>query len=201
MPIFDINGRRLLFIHVPKAGGTSVTDFLGRHGTKTFDAKGPIYGKIFRPRHLHAEVLERIFVQGMFDHVFMVVRNPVDKLVSEYRYQRRKKNLHWQYLTTFETWLRYSLWRSKIDKSYRENHFRRQMEFSCFGCKTFRVEDGFEELVSWLSKITGLQGIGDIGKLNKSPSRNIYVNEKCLNLIHHRYSEDYIKFGYSFDYT
>ncbi|MBV1903028.1 MAG: sulfotransferase family protein [Marinosulfonomonas sp.] len=197
MPVIDINGRRLLYIHVPKVGGTSVTEFLSRHGAVIFDESMTIYQKKFRPRHLHAEHLKQIYLPDMFDYVFMVVRNPVEKLVSEYRYQRRKSGLHWQSATNFQSWLRYSLWRSSNSPSYRENHFRPQSEFACFNCEIFKLEDGHGQLTKRLAEIAGILPAETVDQLNKSPRKDYLISKQSIDIIHNRYSDDFNNFGYS----
>ncbi|NDB30232.1 hypothetical protein EB155_09610 [archaeon] len=73
----EINMRKpLLFIHIPKAGGTSILNFVKKYGD---DQLGPssnwhnsvkYYSKEYRNSHF----------------VFSFVRNPWDRLVSAYTY-------------------------------------------------------------------------------------------------------------------
>ena len=113
MAIFEINGRRVLFIRIPKCGGTSISDFLDGHTHRRFDKKISLYGRPIRPRHLHAAVLEQIYFGGMFDYVFTVARNPFSRIISEYSYQTRKAGPRWQRLIGFDGWLRLSLTRAR----------------------------------------------------------------------------------------
>ncbi len=197
MPLFEINGRRILFIHVPKNAGTSITCLLGRYSAPRLDGKLRIYGKTFRPRHLHGELLERMLHPGTVDYAFMVVRDPVARMVSEYLYQRRPgtSGLRWQRLTGFDTWLDYSLWRSALDPSYWENHFRPQSAFACFGCEVFRLEDGMSVISERLSAVTG-QLIGGIPTLNSSPKAELTVSPRARSRILNRYRADFDQFGY-----
>ena len=72
------------------------------------------------------------FVDTVFDGFFMVVRHPVERLLSQYRYQTRKANPI-QDRMSFFFWLRYVLLRRRINLYYRVNHFRLPHEFEAFG--------------------------------------------------------------------
>jgi len=89
MPVFFRGSYRILFIHVPKAGGTSIEAFFEANGFKTayLDRGGsPESLNAVRrcsPQHMHAALLEALFDPDMFDYVFMTVRHPVRRLLSK----------------------------------------------------------------------------------------------------------------------
>ena len=85
MPIYRINNRNVLFIHVPKTGGTSVERYLGLYAQPALHNQGakllrPVKDATFTPalamQHFHAELLEAMFPPDFFDYAFMVVRHP-----------------------------------------------------------------------------------------------------------------------------
>ena len=200
MPLFEINGRRILFIHVPKNAGTSITSLMSQYSEARLDGKLRIYGKTFRPRHLHGELLEQMIHPGMIDYAFMVVRHPLARLISEYQYQRRPgtSGLRWQRLTGFEAWLDYSLWRSSLDPGYWENHFRPQSSFECFecfDCEVFRLEDGLDAMSHRLSEVTG-QPIGTAPTLNSHPRSHPVLGRSIRAKISRRYGPDLYRYGY-----
>ena len=197
MPLFEINGRRILFIHVPKNAGTSITSLLGRYSDPRLDGKLRLYGKTFRPRHLHGELIEQLLHPGMVDYAFMVVRNPLSRMISEYFYQRRPgtSGLRWQRYTGFDAWLGYSLWRSAADPGYWENHFRPQSSFECFHCEVFRLEDGLDRISNRLAEITG-QPIDPVPALNGQPRHPLTVSASAGSHILNRYSSDFDRYGY-----
>jgi hypothetical protein len=198
MPLFEINGRRILFIHVPKNAGTSITNLLSQYSEARLDAKLRIYGKTFRARHLHGELLEQMIHPGMVDYAFMVVRHPLARMISEYHYQRRPgtSGIRWQRLTGFEAWLDYSLWRSSLDPGYWESHFRPQSSFECFDCEVFRLEDGLDAMSHRLSEVTG-QPIGTAPTLNSQPRAHLTVSPSARYRILDRYRNDCARFGYA----
>lgn len=197
MPIFSLNGCSVLFIHVPKNGGTSVAEMLEACAEKRFDGRIDVHGRNFRPRHLHATALEEVFFPQMIDYAFMVVRNPVHRIISEYRYQKRRGGLRWQRMTGFDAWLRLSLALTRRHPGYRENHFRPQTEFFGFDCEVFRMEDGMDILRDRLVAVTGASGIPAIGTRNQSPKAPVHLSRHHLRLLFQHYSEDFERFGYA----
>jgi len=127
----------------------------------------------------------------------MIVRDPVEKLLSEYRYQRKKRGLHWQNFLGFDAWLRVSLFIADHNPEYRENHFRPQSDFEVFDCEVFRIEDGFEQLAIRLKEITGLKEVPDVPIHNQSRSEQIRPSAASLKCIASRYKNDFERFGYS----
>lgn len=196
MPVFEINRRRILFIHIPKNAGTSVSEYLGRHSPKRFDMPMQVYGRRLRPRHLHGAALEQIFFAGMFDYAFMVVRHPLSRILSEYSYQRKQAGFHWQNFVGFDRWLDYSLWRRARDPWFRENHFRPQAEFECFDCQTFRIEDGLDRIISRLSEVTGTRLDGGFKRDNVSAKTQVAPSERSLVRIVETYRGDFERYGY-----
>lgn len=196
MPVFEINGRRILFIHIPKNAGTSISEYLSRHSPKRFDMPLRIYGRRLRPRHLHAAALQDIFFSGMFDFAFMVARNPISKILSEYSYQRKQAGFHWQNFVGFDRWLDYSLWRRAQDPWFRENHFRPQSEFECFDCEVFRIEDGLDRIIPRISEVSKTKLEGGFKRDNASVKTNVAPAEHSLARILDIYRGDFERYGY-----
>ena len=167
MPIAQINNKLILFIHIPKTGGSSIENHLAKHSPLSF------YGQMGPPmipcssRHFHGELLSDLFAKPVFDWTFMVVRHPLERLLSQYRYQTRKPNLVQNNLP-FSIWLRYALLRRRTNPYYRDNHFRPQHEFEAFGADIFRLEDGLEAPLEQLNKLTGLNETDDVAWTNKT---------------------------------
>ena len=79
---------KILFIHIPKNAGTSVSIFL-----KNLNFKKPM--RIFRHpqiHHLYLDELEdKININEKIS--FAIIRNPFDRLVSYYHYSKKKNRL------------------------------------------------------------------------------------------------------------
>lgn len=196
MAVFSCRGQSVLFVHTPKCAGTSVTTVLEALGEKRFDDRIRIGRHAVRPRHLPREALERIFLPEMFDYSFMMVRNPVERVLSEYRYQCRKAFPRWQAILGFDRWLALSLARAASDPWYRENHFRPQTDFRVFDCDVFRVEEGLAPLVAKLAEITGMDMPAVTEHRNRTEARDIRMTSRSLDLILRTYRADFEAFGY-----
>lgn len=121
MPLYRIGTKNVLFIHIPKTAGMAVDAHLGAHGKAIFAERIKVRDGVFGPRHQPAKVLEQVYFPDMIDYAFTVVRHPVARMVSEYRYQRRNGLIQLSRLRMFgfDTWLRYALYRLRDDPDWR----------------------------------------------------------------------------------
>lgn len=193
-----------MFIHIPKTAGTALDVHLSQLGQAIFNT--PIVAnrstkRSVNLRHLHGDALRRIFYPQMIDYAFTVVRHPVARAVSEYRYQRRQAGLHlsrWR-IAGFDTWLRYSLRQAEANPDYRDQHFRRQVDFLCFDCAVHRYEDGLKAVMAGVGAAAGVDIPFDTAARNISPHRNVRVSQSSLNLIAQFYAADFEKFDYKIE--
>lgn len=201
MPVAMINGKRILFMHVPKAAGSSVTAFLEAHGEILFNDPVRSSRGSFHPRHQPADIVAKFYSPADFDYAFMICRHPVDRLVSEYRYQRMPKRgrsgSRLARLLPFSLWLRVSLYLARRNPGYRDNHFRPQHEYVFKGCEVFRLEDGLEPVLGRLREITGLSGEAREEMANRSPSIEVRPATSDVELIARRYARDFAELGYA----
>ena len=92
MPIFvsPAGDLKVLFVHIPKCGGGSVEQFLRSYGFRQgMFSIDPAYNSVLKcsPQHMHAELLLGILRVDRFDCVFSIVRDPVERMLSEYRWR------------------------------------------------------------------------------------------------------------------
>ena len=92
MPIFVKDDCRVLYVHVPKTGGSLVYQLFLKNGFDRDFFDLPKHGfmavKQCSPQHLHAEVLQSLLRLDAFDYTFMTIRNPVSRIVSEYKWRQ-----------------------------------------------------------------------------------------------------------------
>ena len=93
------------------------------------------------------------------DAVFAVVRDPVERLASEYRWQRKgRRGTKLGRLVSrlpFPIWLRSMLEVSRLNPYAYDNHLRPQDHFVAPSAVIFRLEDGLAPVMNWLSSETG----------------------------------------------
>ncbi len=148
--------------------------------------------------HFHGAVLESLFDASLFDHVFMVVRNPIHRVVSDFRYFVRRRQLV-DKPPSFSRWLRYRLFRARLNPYYMDNHFRPQLEFECFDTAVYRFEDGLSAPIADMNAKLGTQVPEDLPRVNEAAPVEVHVREADKELIYGRYREDFERFGYQKD--
>ena len=160
MPVFFRDGRRVLFIHVPKCGGSYVEALFRANGFGVaYRDTGSKPGKLNEvrqcsPQHMHAPILETLFRIEAFDYVFAVVRNPTSRLVSEFRMRHRERSLE----ANIDRWVKNTLSTYRRNPFVYDNHVRPQHEFIVSGCQVFRLEDGLGDgFLAAISEGAGLE--------------------------------------------
>ena len=147
MPVFFKGSRRVLFIHVPKAGGTSIEAFFEANGFKTAyldrggspESLNPV--RRSSPQHMPADVLRALFDPQKFDFVFMTVRHPIRRLLSKFAMETLSGGTS----DDFAPWLAEMMRRVGADRGAMDNHLRPQADFWLPESHVFKLEDGFGE--------------------------------------------------------
>lgn len=204
MPLFRIAGKTVLFIHVPKTGGTSVENALSKLAPMSMHSRGrkenrlrmggERQGRGIPLQHLHAAPLAALLDPALVDYAFLIVRNPVDRLISEYRHSRELGRP--ETLFGFSAWLRFSLAVARQVPGFRNNHFRPQSDFACFGAKIFRFEDGLAASVKQVAADLGVE-VPPLSHDRPSQKFEVAVRDGDRSLIRQWYKTDFEMFGYS----
>ena len=195
MPVAIIDGRGVLFVHIPKTGGSSVERYLSRHGPVFLEGNGRAAGLRCSAQHLHAEALASIEANEGHDWTFTIVRHPVARLVSEYRYQMRKPGWLRSRLS-FSGWLSYALARRAVDPWYRDNHFRPQHEFILPGMEIMRFEAGVDACLRRIAERLGTPAPTASIREKPSPDTQLILTGAALARIRQTYARDFAAFGY-----
>lgn len=196
MPVYTIAGRRILFVHIPKTGGMAISAVLQQAGEMRFDRPLRQGRHRFQPRHATADTIASLYDPAWFDMIFAVVRDPVARAVSEYRYQRRKSGLHLARLAGFDAWLALALARSAKDPAFRDNHFRPQTDFLLPRTRVFRFEDGLSAPLAAVSALTGLDLAPRLALRNPSPEPAFTPSDRSLDRLATAYRRDFETFDY-----
>lgn len=196
MPIVEAKGRQVLFLHVPKTGGSSIEKHLESIGRMwLIGGSHRSQGLPCSPQHLHAAAIRQFFPELAPDWAFMVVRHPVERLISQYKYQTRKA----QWLRkswSFSVWLRYVLARRKFSPYYRDNHFRPQVEFEGFAAEVFHFEDGLDRCIVSVDNRLGIASEQELVWEKRSAGGKVEVCATDLDVIREVYQSDFKRYGY-----
>jgi hypothetical protein len=200
MPLVNAHGTQIFFAHVPKTAGSSVEDYLirrfGELSIRDQHKRNRVAGTglITPSTHLSALDLLELLPRDLA-HCFAFVRDPVDRMLSEYRYQLGVSK------TTrfgFSTWLRLMLGCARREPRIYENHIRPQSDLVPDSAKVFRLEDGFEPFIAWLDQVTGTTAPEvEMGHLLKREHAEVALSRQDLRLMAAFYAEDYARFGYA----
>ena len=200
MPLLFTNGKLIFFIHVPKTGGSSVEDYLVRRfGSLSMvdrhKREGVTGTGLISPiTHLSALDLEEILSNDI-DFCFAIVRDPLKRIVSEYRWQQNSSKSS---RLSFSTWLRLTLGAARKEPRIYENHIRPQSEMITENAEIFRLEEGFEALINRLDDVTMTVAKNvSMGHLLKhSAKTSVDISREDAELVSSFYSSDYERFGY-----
>lgn len=202
LPLYVKDGKAVLHMHVPKTAGTALRAFFQRNGFREdlFDGGGPQSLNHLRrcaPQHMDAAQIMALFRPSRFDFVFMTVREPLSRLVSEYRMQVRENTN----VPALPQWFE-RVCRDFVDNNYlTDNHIRPQSDFWLPNCHIFRIEEGLgENLVSLMESRTGL-ALPNREIRSHNAGEGAPVDPQEVEQIRPRveefYRQDYLRFGYA----
>lgn len=209
MPFFKAAGKLVYYAHVPKCGGSSVSDYMRRRfGEIAFnDAKylsqpEPQRWTRSSPQHVDARTLERLIPLGMFDACFTIVRHPVARAVSTYHFQAEVEGKVAEG-TGFSEWLT-TLPRLLAEEPFAaDNHIRPMTQIVPEGAAVFHLEHGLEPLVAWFDALTGrtdppraIEERNKRGAYVQTTGQKAVPTAADLALISQIYAADFARFNY-----
>ena len=201
MPIIAAEGKKLYFAHVPKVGGSSVVDYLTRRFGGPLAMNGGAFDNgarqpdmIVSPAHMTARSAAIMLLEDV-DHSFTVVRDPLSRMLSQYRFQTGVSRMS---RLGFSTWLRIVLAAARRDPRVYDNHIRPQSDIVPQDAVVFRFENRFEDMIAWLDEVTG-RPAPEIGMqhLLKRARAPLAVRREDVERIAEFYRVDYERFGYA----
>ena len=124
----------------------------------------------------------------------MVVREPLERLKSEFRHSRRIGRFETR--LSFDAWTRLELALAAVNPSRHSNHYRPQAQFACLGAEVFHFEEGITSILSRVCSKLGLPEPTDVPHERRSDDTPIKVSPACRARVRQFYAEDYSTFGY-----
>lgn len=205
MPIFTRDEQSVLFIHIPKTGGTTVEDTFVNNGYEMTYRRGGVYGKRTAfdqangcsPQHMHAALLDQHFAGHRFDHIFAVVRHPLRRFASEFRF--RAAAGHPLAKDGIDAFARAVTWRfTQRNPMVLDNHIRPQTEFLWRDCTVLKLEDGIASLLARLSQALGttLSGVDGLASMRSDSAIAAAPAPQTEEALRAFYRSDFEAFGY-----
>lgn len=201
MPFCVANGKLLFFVHVPKAGGSSVEDYLlRRFGSLSMadrNKRERVRGTGLISPITHLSVIDLAeMIPSECDLVFAMVRDPLKRMLSEYRWQSGASRMS---RMSFSTWLRVVIAAARREPRIYENHIRPQDQMVPEGAEIFRLEDGFGPMIARLDAVTGTRAPEvEMGhqKNRQTQAAPIVVSREDVALVLDYFAADYERFGF-----
>lgn len=209
MPIFRKDGKKVLFIHVPKTGGGSIERLFRDSGWRidlwngSFKPDSLNHLTRTTPQHMDAFTIQRTLRIDRFDLVFMFVRHPFSRFRSEYLWRLRKAKSVDVSEPVVERWALKSFADFAANEYLWDNHLRPQVDFYLPGAHVFRYEHGLESAMDELSRVYELPLDGSLGRAHSDvgPSGNkssdVQLSELLTARLRDFYWRDFEFFGYS----
>jgi len=157
MPIIFDDVKKILFIHIPKTGGTSIEEWLSQKADLTFLAHNPRAPFNHSPQHMTWKDIQFLFCALDWDYCFSIVRCPYRRAESEFAYRHRSTLAEGRQTHNFNTWLEEALESAENDQYYLDNHIRPQSDFLAEEMDIFRYEDGLSNIIQEISSKTGFK--------------------------------------------
>lgn len=203
MPLYSTHN--LFFIHIPKCAGTTIEKALDMQKEEFFFSKNRFNTLLkVSPQHFTYKNLKTICNLDKFK-LFTVVRNPYDRIVSEYKYIQNGENEYWK---DFKN-LNFDLFIEKIfllDEFKRydlfDSHFNLQYNFIEDGedlIKLFKYES-LQEAFDWLNLITDSTIAFPHERNSEKMHYSFYYKYKrTIDIVSEFYKKDLEYFNYSFE--
>lgn len=227
MPVFRKEHIVGFYIHIPKTAGTSVTKMLRNIGCRIALDGGNIrdvdhFNGVVKksrllesihekspcnPQHIHKELYNCVIDHSKIRFNFTVVRDPVERMYSEYLWLGRKYSpsaeycsgcstydqSKWSMTTNFSEWLKYMKDCYDEDPYVWDNHLRKQTEFILDDTKVFRF-DQLGKIMNYLNESMQMNHHPiPLPHLNRRRPKDNVINieDEDKELIRNWYKDDY----------
>lgn len=208
MPIFVKDDTSVLFIHIPKTGGTSLGEGLLKSGWKRtfYQSPGtdPDRYHLIRvsQQHYHARLLRATLRIPKFDLRFCMVRDPIARFRSEYAMRRQDPADGAEHVV--DAWAEERFARYAEEPTLLDNHLRPQHEFLVRDTVVYRYEDGLEAAVDDLRDNHAIDINVELKRRTSSQSRpdrlssrDVQISRRLEGRLRELYARDFEQFGYS----
>lgn len=193
MPLFKKHN--LLFVHIPKTGGSSIEKYFGVYHKKDWShlwhsEEQTINNIRFAPQHFPTYHLKKIIGQEDYSKLFKFtfVRNPYTRVLSEYGFQRKTYNVK----KPINDWIRPFYLAQDSDHTLPQSYFIDD---------SIQFIGKFESLQADFDSIlerNNIEKTGELKKTNISKHRSKLedINQSNIRFINDFFKEDFLQFKY-----
>ena len=195
MPILSTDKKELLFIHIPKCGGTFIDEMFLRilPVVRLYNRKNGDFP--CTPQHFHRALLDIIFYNQSVPS-FAITRHPTLRVLSEYFWEqqffdgpRGLLDVESRIVGWFD---RYS-----VDNYIRDNHIRPQCELILESTQLCRLEDQYVAALEFAADVLEVHILdGRDEPTNSSATENIHLTKLLIDRINEFYECDFYLLGY-----
>lgn len=195
MPLIRHREKIIFFVHIPKAGGTSVEDAMTQAGAVVALRYGSRFNGFMKTtfQHLNNDIYRAVIPSNFYDYAFAITRHPIPRLVSEYYYRIKRGDTP----KSFDHWVNKALDSHAKNPYALDNHVRPQVDFVDPDIETFRIEDGLTPALKTAAWHLGLT-LPETNLQSNRTSHKIPVTwtHQTRARVCAFYAEDYAAFGY-----
>ncbi|MCF8405741.1 MAG: sulfotransferase family protein [Bacteroidales bacterium] len=196
MPLFVNN--KLLFIHIPRTGGTSIEKFLESKGdtANLFTATGAIFINGHTPQHCTFRELEDLGFISDDVRIFSILRNPINRAISDYFYFRDHRPDIFDLFKNFTGFL--DLYLDPENYPLFDNHNLSNYEYLAdhTGIISEKITIFKFFNIPEIEKFLGFEGLGRFNHY-KTAKGNLEINKRNLKRMKNYFSEDFNLFDYA----
>lgn len=150
------------------------------------------------PQHLRWCDFDYLLNSPVFDYTFSVVRNPFDRIESEYFWAHRNADNTGQPWDDFSSWVERQIKATSNNPFHASNHLCTQSSFLADSVKVFKIEDGMDTIVAHLSQKLGLPLPETVPHQNArvATAPKLVWSGDSIDLVRTYYATDFNIFGY-----
>lgn len=213
MPFINYQDRNILFVHIPKTGGSTIEKWLENYAEIKLLNGSPYLGPNpygmpeelpCTPQHLMLPELDRYFARDYFDYIFALTRNPYARIASEYKFKLMvHEALNTPSDQTFGEWVATLGEQMAANPWCRDNHLRPQYEFVDERVDMFRFEDlsTIRDEISLKAKLPPPDGELPHIFDGSAFADQIHWTLTEVDIIRELYARDFAQFNYDPDDT